>query len=146
MLQTMKRIQVIGPKPAFNRVVDLLYQQGTLHLEDVSQSVSPDEIPLHKVVLDTAARVTEGLGKINGIFSTLPLVTADPVRQRELSTAIRKLSHEQVLLRAEDIIKKLEATTRNPYGYTGGNPLQFVDPLGLDWIQDCRGELARRLS
>ena len=113
MLQTMKRIQVIGPKPAFNRVVDLLYQQGTLHLEDVSQSVSPCEIPLHKVVLDTAARVTEVLGKINGIFSTLPLVTADPARQRELSTAIRKQSHEQVLLRAEDIIRKLETTTRN---------------------------------
>lgn len=23
--------------------------------------------------------------------------------------------------------------TRNPYGYTQGNPLQFVDPLGLTW-------------
>ncbi|TFH71287.1 RHS repeat-associated core domain-containing protein [Cellulomonas sp. HD19AZ1] len=28
----------------------------------------------------------------------------------------------------------LEATTGNPYGYTDGNPLQHVDPLGLiDW-------------
>ena len=26
--------------------------------------------------------------------------------------------------------------TGNPYGYTGGNPLQFADPLGLDWLQD----------
>ncbi|PIE27249.1 MAG: hypothetical protein CSA58_05315, partial [Micrococcales bacterium] len=24
-------------------------------------------------------------------------------------------------------------TTRNPYGYTGGNPLQHTDPTGLDW-------------
>ena len=27
----------------------------------------------------------------------------------------------------------LEATTNNPYGYTGGNPLQYTDPLGLSW-------------
>jgi len=30
----------------------------------------------------------------------------------------------------------LESTTKNAYGYTGGNPLQFVDPLGLDWLEN----------
>jgi V/A-type H+-transporting ATPase subunit I len=109
----MKRIQVIGPKPAFNQVVDLLYQEGTLHLEDVSLAVSPDEIPLQKVVLDTATSVADVLGKINGIFSTLPTITDDPARQRELLHTIRKESHEQVLERAQDIIGKLESTTRN---------------------------------
>jgi V/A-type H+-transporting ATPase subunit I len=113
MLQQMKRIQVIGPKPSFNRVVDLLYQEGTLHLEDVSQSVSPDEIPLQKVVLDTAASVAEVLGKINGIFSTLPKVADDPALQQEFLNSIRKLNHEQVLQRAQEIIRKLEATSRN---------------------------------
>ena len=33
-------------------------------------------------------------------------------------------------------VDPLVDTTRNPYGYTGGNPLQFVDPLGLDWWED----------
>jgi RHS repeat-associated protein len=28
------------------------------------------------------------------------------------------------------------------YGYTAGNPLQFVDPLGLDWLQDSSDWLA----
>jgi RHS repeat-associated protein len=27
----------------------------------------------------------------------------------------------------------LEALTANPYGYTDGNPLQYIDPLGLSW-------------
>ena len=49
MLQKMKRIQVIGPKKEFNHVVDLLYHEATIHLEDVSQCVSPEEIHLSKV-------------------------------------------------------------------------------------------------
>jgi V/A-type H+-transporting ATPase subunit I len=113
MLQIMKRIQVIGPKPVFNRVVDLLYQEGTLHLEDVSASVPPDEIPLQKVVLDTATSVAEVLGKINGIFSTLPKITNDPALQQTLLDTIQKQNHEQVLLRAREIIGRLETTTRN---------------------------------
>jgi RHS repeat-associated protein len=28
-------------------------------------------------------------------------------------------------------------TTGSPYGYTDGNPLQFADPLGLDWLDDA---------
>jgi len=112
MLQQMKRIQVIGPKPAFNRVVDLLYQEGTLHLEDVSRSVSKDEIPLDKVVLDTAGDVDLVLGKINGIFSTLPNIIDDPVRQSEFRKSLQSQSPEQVLLRAQEIIRNLETTTR----------------------------------
>ena len=112
MLQQMKRIQVIGPKSAFNPVVDLLYQEGTLHLEDVSRSVSPDEIPLDKVVLDTAGEVTEVLGKINGIFSTLPKVSDDPALLDEIQKNLQNQSHQQILLRAQEIIRNLETTTR----------------------------------
>ncbi len=113
MLQQMKRIQVIGPKPAFNQVVDLLYQEGTLHLEDVSRSVSPVEIPLDKVVLDTADDVAAVLGKINGIFSTLPTLSDDTIRQDEIQKTLRSRNHDQVLARAQEIIHTLETTTRD---------------------------------
>lgn len=39
-------------------------------------------------------------------------------------------------------IDPLVDATRNPYGYTAGNPLQFVDPLGLDWLDDTGNWLA----
>ena len=46
MLQKMKRIQVVGPKDELNRVVDLLYSSGTVHLENANETINPDEIPL----------------------------------------------------------------------------------------------------
>ena len=33
-------------------------------------------------------------------------------------------------------VDPLVDTTGTPYGYTGGNPLQFGDPLGLDWLDN----------
>jgi hypothetical protein len=111
MLQQMRRIQVIGPKPAFNQVVDLLYREGTLHLEDVSRTVSPLEIPLDKVVLESAGNVALALGKINGIFSALPSTADDPSRQAGIRKTLRSRSHEDVLARAEEIILMLETTT-----------------------------------
>ena len=46
MLQSMKRIQVIGPKAELNRVVDLMYQAGTVHLENASEEIPMKEISL----------------------------------------------------------------------------------------------------
>ena len=113
MLQQMRRIQVIGPKPVFNQVVDLLYREGTLHLEDVSRTVSPSEIPLDKVVPGTAGDVALALGKVNGIFSTLPSTADDHLSQAGIRNTLRSRSYEEVLARAEAIIITLDTTTRD---------------------------------
>ena len=69
MLQSMKRIQVIGPKEELNRVVDLMYQAGTVHLENASEEVPSKEIPLTPVKLEAAQNITDVLSKIQAIFS-----------------------------------------------------------------------------
>ena len=34
MLQKMKQILVVGPKKDYQRIINVLYQAGSIHLED----------------------------------------------------------------------------------------------------------------
>ena len=81
MLQKMKRIQVIGPKKELNHVVDLLYHEGTIHLEDINQCVSHEEIHLSKVEKEKTIEVAEILNKISVILATLPKIPSDAAAQ-----------------------------------------------------------------
>jgi len=83
MLQKMKRIQVIGPKKEFNHVVDLLYHEASIHLEDVSQCVSPEEIHLTRVEKGKTVEIAEIISKISVILATLPKISDDAVLQAQ---------------------------------------------------------------
>ena len=113
MLQKMKRIQVIGPREELNRAVDVLYKAGTVHLEDAPSLISPDEIPLIPVKLETVNDISEVLGKINGIFGTLPRTVDDPESQEKIRLSFEKKSHGELIARARDVIRELETTTRD---------------------------------
>lgn len=113
MLQSMKRIQVIGPKTELNRVVDLMYQSGTIHLENASEEVSKKEIALTPVKLESAQNVAEVLSRIQAIFSTIPVIADDPVQQAGLSASLDKMSYDDIVRNAREVIKELENTTRD---------------------------------
>ncbi len=113
MLQSMKRIQVIGPKAELNRVVDLMYQAGTVHLENASEEISLKELPLTPVKLEAAQNISDALSKIQAIFSTLPVIAGDPERQAAIQAMIGKKSHDQIVRRAREVIEELETTTRD---------------------------------
>ena len=113
MLQSMKRIQVIGPKAELNRVVDLMYQAGTVHLENASEEIPIKEISLTPVKLEAAANISDVLGKIQAIFSTLPVIADDPERQKALQDTLAPKSYDQIIRRAREVIKELETTTRD---------------------------------
>src|SRR5512133_1009521 len=113
MLQSMKRIQVIGPKAELNRAVDLLYQAGTVHLENASEEIPIKEISLAPVKLEAAANISDVLGKIQAIFSTLPVIADDPERQKAARDTLATKSYDQTIRRAREVIKELETTTRD---------------------------------
>ena len=113
MLQSMKRIQVIGPKAELNRVVDLLYQAGTVHLENASEEIPMKEIRLTPVKLEAAQNIADVLGKIQAIFSTLPVIADDPERQKAVRETLATKSYDQIIRRAREVIRELETTTRD---------------------------------
>jgi len=112
MLQRMKRIQVIGPRQELNRVVDLLYNAGTVHLENASREIPESEINLSPVRNDAAQSIAEVLGKIQAIFSTLPSLTRDEEQQARFRAGLDAKNYDEVLLRAKEVIRELETTTR----------------------------------
>lgn len=113
MLQSMKRIQVVGPRAELNRVVDLLYTAGTIHLENATEQIPATEIGLVPVQVGKAEDIADVLSKISSIHSTLPAEAAVPGRQDGIDAHPDRMSHDQILSRAREIITELETTSRD---------------------------------
>ena len=112
MLQKMKRVQVIGPKEEFSRVVDLLYHEGTIHFENACQCISHCEIPLKKIEAKKTAEVTKALEKISTVFSTLPIVEENKERQSLIGKELTEENLDQTLVRSKRIVDELELITK----------------------------------
>ncbi|MGB8309139.1 MAG: V-type ATP synthase subunit I [Methanoregula sp.] len=113
MLQVMKRIQVIGPKADLDRAVDLLYEAGTLHIENALDRIGNDEIQLTGVRQDEADEIAGVLGTINAIFSTLPAIADDSETQNRFRSSFERKTPNKLVARARSIINSLETTTRD---------------------------------
>lgn len=112
MLQAMKRIQVIGPKADLGRVVDLLYEAGTIHLENAPDIVPDGEIHLERARQSEAEEIAGVLSTVNAIFSTLPVIGDDVRLQARIQSSLEKKTHTELVSRAKTIIHTLETTTR----------------------------------
>jgi V/A-type H+-transporting ATPase subunit I len=113
MLQKMKRIQVIGPKKEFNHVVDLLYHEATIHLEDVSQCVSSEEIHLSVVERGKTLEIAEIISKISVILATLPKIPDDTATQERIDRELQGKNRDEIIQQSKDVIRELEDVTKD---------------------------------
>jgi V/A-type H+-transporting ATPase subunit I len=113
MLQKMKRIQVVGPKKEFNHVVDLLYHEGTIHLEDINQCVSQEEIHLFKMEKEKTIEVAEILNKISVILAALPKIPSDVATQAAISRDLQGKNRDDIIQQARKVIGELEFITKD---------------------------------
>jgi V/A-type H+-transporting ATPase subunit I len=112
MLQKMVKVQIIGPKKDLNSVVDTLYSMGTVHLEDVSSSISPGDTMLRRMEPFKGAELTSILGKIGGILLALPKIKIDEKKQAEIFSELQKKSQNDLINRANVILEQLEEITK----------------------------------
>ncbi len=113
MLQKMKRIQVVGPKKEFNHVVDLLYHEGTIHLEDISQCISQEEIYLSKAEKEKAAEVADILSTVSSILAALPTIHSDAAVQEAIDHELQDKNRDEIIQRAKKVIRELESSTKD---------------------------------
>ena len=112
MLHKMSKIQVIGPKKDLESVVDVLYNIGTVHLEDVSKTISPGDTILRRMRPSSGADIASVLVKMGGIVHTLPTMRENKERQALLYEELRWNSHEELVEKANQVIEELDETTR----------------------------------
>jgi V/A-type H+-transporting ATPase subunit I len=113
MLQKMKRIQVIGPKKEFNHVVDLLYHEASVHLEDVTKCISPDEIYLSKVEKGKTVEVAEVLSKISVILAALPKIPDDAAAQTRIINELEGKNRDELIQHTKDVIYELDVVSKD---------------------------------
>src|SRR5512136_117588 len=113
MLQKMKKIQVMGPKNDLQSVVDVIYQTGTVHLEDVSKTIRPGDNILRKMDFLKPEELTSILMKIGGIFLSLPKIPDDPQKQAQITEELRKKSQAELIERANHVATALESITKD---------------------------------
>jgi V/A-type H+-transporting ATPase subunit I len=112
MLQKMVKVQIIGPKQDLNSVVDTLYSMGTVHLEDVSSSISPGDTLLRRMEPVKGAELASTLGKIGGILLALPKIKVDEKKEAEIFSKLQKKSQNDLINHANMIIEQLEEISK----------------------------------
>jgi V/A-type H+/Na+-transporting ATPase subunit I len=113
MIQKMKSVLVVGPKSEFSQIVDVLYHMGTIHLEEVSEYLQPENRNVRKISSTSMTDIPVLLASIEGISLLLPAVKDDPDRMTDLYEEIHHLSTPDVLARASHVIGIVGDTTRN---------------------------------
>jgi len=104
MLQKMIDVLVVGPKKDYEKIVDVLYQLGTIHLQDVSDNFESDDLTFKKMDLIKSEEILQLLVKINGIYQIIPTISENGAGHDQIYEKYRWLTTVEIMNRAQTII------------------------------------------
>ncbi len=108
----MAKIQVIGPKEDLHSAVDFLYNLGTVHLEDVSTTISPGDTLLRRFQAGPKTDIAGALLKVSGMFHLLPSMPENKELKAQIYDGLRWKNDDELVDEAYRVIGELEATTK----------------------------------
>ena len=115
MIQKMKNVLVVGPKKDFDRIVDVLYHAGTVHLEEVTEFLPAEREGIQKVVPDHAGDLPPLQSSIEGLLQFLP-GAGTQAHRGSLYDEMKVLPTPEIVVRGNHLIEEVGHTTRSLEG------------------------------
>jgi V/A-type H+-transporting ATPase subunit I len=113
MLQKMKNILVVGPRKEYQEIIDVLYREGTIHLQDVSSVIAGKIAIFSHMEVPKEEEISALLVKLHGIAHILPKSVSEPIKMGECEESLQKLSTRDLIKRAYRMISSMESQTRD---------------------------------
>lgn len=110
MLQRMSSVLVIGPRGEGGRIVDTLYQEGTVHLVDLTDESAVPGSGLARIDATLVIEVDQLLMKVNGLLQLLPK-NREAERSGEVDGGFRGRPLQEMLTAIRTRLEGLDSTT-----------------------------------
>ncbi len=113
MLQKMKNVLVVGPRKDYQEIIDVLYREGSIHLQDTSGIVAGHSPTFSQMEVPKEEEISALLVKLKGIALILPKSGSEPVKKGDCEDSLQKLSTPALIGRAHHVIFNMESHTRD---------------------------------
>ena len=133
MLQKMKQVLVVGPKRDYQRIIDVLYQAGSLHLED-AKTESFTQMPIGPLDSFNADEVLSLLVRIKGQIQILTPVDAKKQLNSPFIEKYAGLSYDELKLTATSLCDSLEERLRSLETRKGDLDVRYTTLLRYEKI------------
>ncbi len=111
MILKMSKVEVIGRREDFKKVVDLIYDMGVLHIEELSDVIKDPELGFSEIELDEAQSEEKGqlealLGKLKQLELLLPPPEEGPEVSEEKPFDVKK-SFEEWMPKLDEVLAEV---------------------------------------
>ena len=111
MLQKMSSVLVVGPRNEAEQIVDTLYQEGRVHLVDMTPAGPSGPGELRRIDEASATEVDQLLLKVNGLLKLLPKGHDAVEHPEDVDAELRGRPLQEMLAIIRGRLEGLDATT-----------------------------------